>query len=144
MCAVVLCCSPATSAAAVLPLPQPTPSRCGTWACLACTATHRVSLGARPFTHPLGSVECLNHCLCWAYRRWDCALLGGRCSWPNCLPTNSPSLLCWGSLVVALCCAAAKLFFFLSFFLSFFVCLFVCVCLFFLCETCFVFGHCNV
>lgn len=58
------------------------------------------------------------------------------------------SLLCWESLLVALCCAAeilfaAKLFFFfLSF--SFFVCVCLFVCLFFLRETCFVFGHCNV
>lgn len=84
------CAAAAAAAAAVLSPPSPFHSFPGVapgrvWRALPPTA---LVLAPDRF-HPLGSVECLNHCLCWAYRRWDCALLGGRFSWPNCLPTNS-------------------------------------------------------
>lgn len=93
--------------------------------------THCVSLGAswKAFTpSPTGSVECLNHCLCLAYRQpcweqglcmetpWGMCFLG-QIAYP--LTVWWCSLLCWDSLLVALCgeiLFAAKLFLAAAFF----------------------------
>lgn len=95
--------------------------------------THCVSLGAswKAFTpSPPGSVECLNHCLCLAYRRpcweqglcmetpWGMCFLG-QIAYP--LTVWWCSLLCWDLLLVALCgeiLFAAKLFLAAAFFFS--------------------------
>lgn len=122
----------AAAAAAVLsspPLPLPLLPRCGTWACLACTATHRVSLGARPFTPPwvrwsVLITACVGHIAAGTVHSSGDGFLG-QIAYP--LTVWCCSLLCWESLLVALCCAkilfAAKLFFFLA-------SLFVCLCVF--------------